>query len=162
MALELQRGKSKWWYGRVIVEGKKITRNLGVKIDGHPPTSLKEFGDVLFERSRTKAQAALEKFQEDLKKRTTSTEMVQTIHEIRTGTRISSMPVGDMLKQWKAPPRRRQPSNRYVSIVGAYFVRFHAFLTKAYPAVKYASDVQANMAREYLKTEEKRGVSPKT
>jgi len=162
MALEIRTGLSKWWYGRVMVNGKKITRNLGVKIEGTPPASLKDFGDPLFERSRSKAQAALEKLQDEFKKRSTAEELVQTVHEIRTGTRINSLPLADMFKRWKALPRRRASSTRYVAVAGSYFVRFQDFLTKSYPVVKDAADVQADMVREYLKSEEERGVSPKT
>jgi hypothetical protein len=81
MALEIQRGRSKWWYDRVEVNGRRLSKNLGVEVRGAVPGSLEELGDIAFERSRAKAQAALEKLQLDLKKRSTAEELVQTIHE---------------------------------------------------------------------------------
>ena len=88
MALELRRGKSKWWYGQIQVNDRKITKNLGVEICGTIPPRLSMVGDIIFERSRAKAQAALERFQIDTKKRCKSEELIQTIHEIRTGERV--------------------------------------------------------------------------
>ncbi|MBL9192382.1 MAG: integrase, partial [Opitutaceae bacterium] len=51
MALEIQKGRSKWWYGRVTVNGADVVKNLGVQIKGVPPRTLREQGDAAFERS---------------------------------------------------------------------------------------------------------------
>jgi hypothetical protein len=45
MLLEIQRGKSSWWYGRVEANGKYYSKNLGVEVRGRIPASLKELGD---------------------------------------------------------------------------------------------------------------------
>ena len=87
--------RSKWWYGRVAIGERRLLKNLGVKIGGEVPAKLTQFGDPVFERTRAKAQAALEKLQLDLKKRSTAEELVQTIHEIRTGGRVQSIPLAD-------------------------------------------------------------------
>lgn len=60
MGLELRPGESKWWYGRVVVNGRKLTKNLSVEVRGTPPAKLSELGDMAFERSRAKAMAAFE------------------------------------------------------------------------------------------------------
>ena len=113
MALELQRGRSKWWYGRVEVNGRKIGKNLGVEVRGTIPASLSEVGDAAFERSRAKAQAALEKLQLDMKKRGNAEELVQMLHEIRTGARISSIPINEVSARWCGVLRRRPLSESY-------------------------------------------------
>ena len=113
MSLELRRGKSKWWYGRVKSNGRRFAKNLGVQVRGTIPASLSDLGDIAFERSRAKAQAALETFQYDLKRRSTAEELVQTIHEIRTGARVSSVPLDDIVTRWKDLPRRRPLSDSY-------------------------------------------------
>ena len=77
MALEIRRGKS------TEINGASICKNLGVEIEGVIPPSLRQRGDKAFERSRAKAQAALEILQHDAKRRSTAEELVQTIHEIR-------------------------------------------------------------------------------
>lgn len=162
MALEIQKGRSNWWYGRVTVNGRDVVKNLGVQIKGAMPASLREQGDAIFERSRAKAQAALEKLQLDLKSRATSEELVQTIHEIRTGSRVSFIPLKEAGARWKALPRRRPLSKRYVDQAEGWMDRFVEFVNKANPAVQEMSQVQAPLARGFLKAEEDRGVSPKT
>ncbi|MFA6960461.1 MAG: hypothetical protein WC205_06910 [Opitutaceae bacterium] len=98
MSLEIKFGKSRWWYGRVTVRGRVLCKNLGVEIEGNPPARLSEVGDIVFERSRSKAQAALERFQIEIRKRSAAEELVQTIHEIRTGERIRSIELKDILR----------------------------------------------------------------
>jgi len=162
MALELHRGESKWWYGRIVVNGRKIARNLGVELRGVPPPRLSEMGDPIFERSRAKAQAALEKLQLDLKKRSNAEEMVQAIHEIRTGERVHSLPLSEAAPRWKALPRRRPLSERYVAQAESWMKDFVEFLNSHHPAVREMADVQSGMARVYFKGVEDRGVSGKT
>ena len=101
MALEINPTKSKWWYGRIQVNGRKIKRNLGVEIQGKIPPRLSQVGDIVFEKSRARAQAALERFQLDAKKRCKAEELIQTIHEIRTGERIRCVPLTDIVARWK-------------------------------------------------------------
>jgi len=162
MALEIQKGRSKWWYGRITVNGSDVVKNLGVQIKGEPPASLREQGDAVFERSRAKAQAALEKLQLDLKARNTAEELVQTIHEIRTGARVSSITLEKAAERWKALPRRRPLSERYVFQADSWMKRFVTFLKQHHAAIKDMDQVQPAMARAYLAAEEKRGVSEKT
>jgi hypothetical protein len=107
MPLEIQRGRSKWFYGRVNVNGRQLSKNLGVEIMGTPPASLRDLGDSAFERSRAKAQAILEKLQIDLKKRGTTEELIQAIHEIRTGERIRSIALDQCATCWEELPWRR-------------------------------------------------------
>ena len=52
MGLEINRKKdsslrSHWWSGRFEVDGKRHTVNLGVKIEGRVPKTLKQVGDSL-------------------------------------------------------------------------------------------------------------------
>lgn len=162
MALEIQKGRSKWWYGRVTINGKQVVKNLGVEIKGVIPGSLRETGDAAFERSRERAQVELERLQSESKRKATSVEIVQTLHEIRTGSRISSLALDKVFERWEAVPRRRTPSPRYVTQVKACIDRFFAFLAKHNPSIKEMSSVQAADARLFLESEEARGVSAKT
>jgi integrase len=162
MALELRYPRSKWWYGRVAIGERRLLKNLGVEIRGEVPAKLTMFGDPIFERSRAKAQAALEKLQLDMKKRSTAEELVQTIHEIRTGNRVQSIPLADAGVRWKALPRRRPLSVRYVSQAESWMTDFVSFLGTHHPAVREMADVQASMGRAYFAKVEARGVSGKT
>ena len=162
MSLEMRRGKSKWWYGRVTVNGIDTVKNLGVPIKGIPPPTLREFGDVLFERSRAKAQAALESMQHDLKSRHTAEELVQTLHELRTGARVSSILLDDIGARWTALPRRRTLSKRYAAQATSWITRFVKFVRAANPAIKEMDQIQSPLCQAFFKAEEKRGVTAKT
>ncbi|MFT3784145.1 MAG: hypothetical protein QM790_19225 [Nibricoccus sp.] len=162
MALELQRGRSKWWYGRVEVNGRKIGKNLGVEVRGIIPNSLAETGDIAFERSRAKAQAALEKLQLDLKRRSTAEELVQTLHELRTGARVGSIPLDEIAARWSALPRRRPLSQSYLKQAESWISRFVLFLKKTNGSLREMSQVQSSICRAFFKAEEERGVTAKT
>ncbi|MGC4074880.1 MAG: tyrosine-type recombinase/integrase [Nibricoccus sp.] len=162
MPLELQRGRSKWWYGRFEVNGRNLCKNLGVEVKGAIPPSLTDQGDLAFECSRAKAQAALEKLQLDAKKRSTAEELVQAIHEIRTGSRIGSIPLDEGAIRWKALPRRRPLSARYIKQAESWMSDFVTFVNANYPAVKEMADVQQSMGRSYFTKVEAKGVSGKT
>jgi hypothetical protein len=158
MPLELQRGRSKWWYGRFEVNGRNLCRNLGVEVKGVIPAALSQLGDPVFERTRAKAQAALEKLQVDAKKRSTAEELVQTIHEIRTGSRIGSIPLNEAGPRWKALPRRRPLSPRYISQAESWMADFVSYLGTHHSAVREMADVQQSMGRAYLAIVEARGI----
>src|SRR5208283_4443549 len=162
MALELRPGRSKWWYGRVKANGRRFAKNLGVEVRGVVPASLSEQGDIVFERSRAKAQAALEKLQLDMKKRSTAEELVQTIHEIRTGARVSSISLDEIGARWKALPRRRSLCDSYLRQAENWITRFVDFVKKSNCAISEMAQVQSMVCRSFLKAEEERGVTAKT
>ncbi|MFT3784154.1 MAG: tyrosine-type recombinase/integrase [Nibricoccus sp.] len=162
MSLELRRGKSKWWYGKVMANGRKFTKNLGVEVKGRVPPTLTQTGDIVFERSRAKAQAALEKLQVDFKKRSTAEELVQTIHEIRTGARVSSILLDDMGPRWVALPRRRPLSASYIKQTESLSARFVEYVKDSNKTIREMAQVQSAVCRKFLKAEEERGVTAKT
>lgn len=162
MGLELRKGESKWWYGRVVVNGRKLTKNLGVEVRGAPPAKLSELGDMAFERSRAKAMASFETWQSEMKRRSTAEELVQAIHEIRTGVRVSSIPLAEIGTRWKALPRRRPLAERYLAQAEGWIDRFVAFVQTANPVIRDMDQIQAPLARAFFKAEEARGVSAKT
>lgn len=121
-----------------------------------PPT-LAETGDIIFERSRAKAQAALEKLQLDLNRRSTAEELVQTIHEIRTGARVSSISLDDMGARWNALPRRRPLSASYIKQTESWTTRFVKFVKDFNQAIHEMAQVQSTVCRSFLKAEASRG-----
>ena len=137
-------------------------RTLGSKCEVWFLCRLREPGDIAFERSRAKAQAALEKLQHDLKKRSTAEELVQTIHEIRTGARVSLILLDDIGARWKALPRRRPLSDSYFRQAESWITRFVTFAKGTNGALREMSQVQSTLGRSFLKAEEERGVTAKT
>jgi len=162
MSLELRRGKSNWWYGRVTVNGKRIVKNLGVEVCGQVPPALSKTGDIVFERSRARAQAALERFQLESKKRGSAEELVQTLHELRTGERVRSVLLTDIITRWKQLPRRRPLAERYVAQANSRVERFLTFVRKSNSSIKEMAQIQCTHARAYMRMIEERGVTAKT
>lgn len=162
MALELRYPRSKWWYGRVAIGERRILKNLAVEVRGTVPPTLTELGDMAFERSRAKAQAALEKLQLDLKKRSSAEELVQTIHEIRTGSRVSSIPLAEVGARWCAVLRRRPLSASYQKQKVACIERFIRFAKKTFPSLYEMAQIQAPLANAFCRAELARGVAAKT
>lgn len=161
MPLEIQRGRSKWFYGRVVVNGRTIHQNLNVRIEGVPPASLREEGDAAFERSRARAQVALERFEAELRSKANEEDLIQRVIEIRTGSRMRSVELSQMATRWVALPRRRKMAQRYQAVAVADIGRFAAFIAKQHPRVKEMSAVTDTMALAFMAAEEARGISPK-
>lgn len=151
-----------WWYGRAIVGGRKFGRNLGVRIEGRIPDRMQDLGDALFERSRAKAQAVFDAWQAELNRKSSAEELIQAVHEIRTGGRIATLPLAEVFPRWRQLPRRRPLSEGYVTEAENIMGRFVVYLNKHYKAVTELGNVQAAMARAFMRAEEGRGVSEKT
>lgn len=162
MGLEIRKGKSKWWYGRVTFDGRLLFINLGVEIEGTVPQTLRQLGDAKFERSRARAQVAFEKLQEEYQRKSKSIEIVQKIHELKTGYRVASIRLNDIFERWRTVPRRRKASESYVQQLKSLIGRFVSYLAQEAPALKDMAGVQSSHAQGFLHREESRGISNKT
>jgi integrase len=131
-------------------------------VRGIIPASLAELGDAAFERSRAKAQAALEKLQLDMKKRGNAEELVQMLHEIRTGARISSIPINEVSARWCGVLRRRPLSESYQKQKVADIDRFIRFVKESFPAIREMAQIHSSLAKAYCRAELARGVAAKT
>ncbi len=162
MALEIRRGKSKWWYASFDVNGKRITQNLHVKIAGTIPADLRQEGDKEFEVSRVKAQAAHDRLREELNKKTSAQDILERIHEIKTGSKIAGVELDKIKDRWAAVPRKRKLDDHYIRSVGGCIDRLTSFLKVQHKTVREMSAVQPAHAKAFMQSEEERGVSPKT
>ena len=106
MASLEMRQSSKWWYGRWRANNRLHVRNLDIEIEGRRPASINETSDRRFEASRAKADAKLAELVQQSKSRRAE-ELVQTLHEIRTGSRIATITIDQMHDRWARIPRRR-------------------------------------------------------
>lgn len=161
MPLEI-RTTSKWWYGRIEIDGKRYVKNLDVEIEGRRPGNLSQLGNRAFEKSRTRAEVALQNLQKEARQKGRKEELVQAIHEIRTGARIDSVPLSDLVTEWDAAPRKRRGSDKYVKHAHRHFKRFVGFLNKSYPKVTTLADVTPEMANAFLRHVSNQGVSGRT
>ena len=90
MGLELRRDqkqnlRSKWWYGRYMVDGKRHFINLGVEVKGKAPENLREQGDMAFECSRTLAAAKMKELLAEAHSQKTATHHLKELYEIKSG-----------------------------------------------------------------------------
>jgi integrase len=134
-----------------------------VKVDGIVPHSLREYGDALFEQTRGEAKEKLAQFIATARGAKTSAALVQELHTIKYGAKIESFPLADLVKAWESMPKKRRTLNaRYAEDVKSTIRRFMAFVAKKYPKTVDAGQVDRRIAREFMESEEKRGVADKT
>ncbi|HBA83912.1 MAG TPA: integrase [Verrucomicrobia bacterium] len=161
MALEL-KAHSKWWYARFYVDGKPKTINLQVEVAGKAPVSLRDTGDRLFEQSKSRALQKHDDLHKEIAEKKHSQEYIQRLHEIRTGRRIESVPLSEMLLAWDNAPRKRKGSAKYIFQAHSHMTRFVTFLKTQYPDAKTMADVTSSMASAFFEAEGARGVSGRT
>lgn len=161
MSLEIRK-TSQWWYGRWTVNGKVYCKNLGIKIAGKRPGSLTEEGDRRFEQSRARAQAEQDRLRNDANDKKHTEELLQTIHEIRTGDRVGLIALADLPDEWNKIPRKHKPNERYASQCCSTLARFVSFTQDHFPAVEELAQINPKMVKAFLQAEEDRGVTGKT
>ncbi|MGO8696796.1 MAG: tyrosine-type recombinase/integrase [Limisphaerales bacterium] len=178
MSLEL-RSSSKWWYGRFRANGKDLVINLGVRIEGQRPRTLREPGDLVFERCRGHAQAEHDKTEKDLREKRNVEQLTQKLIEVKTGGPRESVKLADVPEAWVKTRRRRknrraipdasepggagpQKERQYLKEGKASLTRFVNHISDQNPDAVDLLDVTPEMARSFMDAEEERGVSPTT
>jgi site-specific recombinase XerC len=126
------------------------------------PCSLHEEGDAAFERSRARAQVALERLEAELRGKANAEELYQKILKIRTGSRMGSVLLENFVERWEKLPRKRKLADRYRLQCKSHMERLVEFLSVEFPSVREMADVQAIMAQAFMRSEEERGVAGKT
>jgi len=169
MPLEFRKNRggtlrSQWWYGRYEVRGKRYCDNLGIKVAGKPPASLslRERGDDVYEKSRTLAEAKLAEIVEEARHKGQTAHLVERLYQIKTGEKFRSLPLDALPDAWERIPRKRAPSPTYTVDCRRILTRFGAFVRERNPQARDMSDVTADMARQFLEAEAKRGLSAKS
>ena len=124
--------------------------------------SLKDAGDVHFERSRASAQAKLDGIVEEARKKNHTEHLVEKLYEIKTGETIKSVKLDELADEWAKIARRREPNVRYAAQCQSTLNRFAAFVRQENPKVLEIAQVTRTMARAFMDAETKRGVTGKT
>ena len=138
--------------------------NLGIKIKGTPPTSLslKDEGNMDFERSRVVAQAKLDSVIEEARTKQGSVRLVEKLYEIKTGEVIRTVLLENLFQEWAKIPRRRKLDERYSSQCQSTLKRFAAFVRSENTKATEIAHVTRTAAQSFLDAESKRGVTAKT
>ena len=156
------RGSSQWWYGRQMIRGHRRLINTGVLIKGQRPTEDDPDGDEVFRASRTEAVNEVERIRARSLQKAQTEDILQAIHEARTGRKVGSVLIGQIFAKWKALPRRRALAPAYVAWAEGVFKRFAEFLSGLTPACQEMSDVATETAIAFLDAEQARGITPHT
>ena len=167
MGLELRRDKnhnlrSKWWYGRYMIDGKRRFVNLGVEVRGSTPKNLREQGNMAFECSRTLAAAKLKDLLERAQNKKTAAHHLQELYEIKAGEEISQISLTKLGDEWDLLPvkKKRSPlrtSNQLTSIR-----QFQKFIKADFPQAKLMSQITRRMALGWMKNLDDQGMAGST
>ena len=168
MPLELRIEKNgrvrPFWYGRFEINGHRQCLNLGVKVKGTPPASLslRDEGDMDFERSRVGARAKLDSVIEEARTRQGSVRLVEKLYEIKTGEAIKTVLLENLFQEWTKIPRKRKLNERYSSQCQSTLKRFAEFVRSENVKATEIAHVTRLVAQSFLDAESKRGVTAKT
>ena len=167
MGLELRRDKdrnlrSKWWYGRYMVNGQRRFVNLGVEVKGKVPQNLRQLGDTAFECSRTLAAAKLKDFLAEATSCKTAEKHLQELYEIKSGEAISQIPVEEIdSRRFVLPARKERSAQREVLQLNA-LKSFREYIQGAHPAVRHISQITKAMSRGWLSSLDAQNYSAST
>ena len=168
MPLELRTQRDgrlrKTWYGRYEINGKLIRPNLGVKIAGTPPASLslRDTGDVAFERSRATAQAKLDSIVQEVRSGRSAERLAGLLYEATTGEAVKSVKLDQLAEEWARLPRKHEPDERYASQCKKTLERFAEFMRTHNGRAVELGQVTRNTARAFMAAETERKVAGKT
>lgn len=152
------------WYGRHMVNGRRITVNLEVRVAGTPPASLslQERGDEAFENSRAEAERAMARMVGELRTPQRAAHLVERIYEIKVGEKLKPVRLDELPDAWEKIPRRREPDKRYMAQCRSTLARFTKSVHDQDGRISELGNVSRDVARAFLAEEAGRGVSPKT
>lgn len=166
MALELRKEKSgryrKTWYGRYEINGRRHCVNLGIRVQGVIPKTLREIGDSAFERSRAQAQAKLDSLIEEARTNKNTTHLLEKLYELKTGSSLEDIELTKLPEAWLQIPRSKRISSAHAKQCSKVLQRFMDFVGRHAANVRYLSQVNRNIARAFLKNESDRGIASKT
>ena len=167
MGLEITRNqdgspRSKWWYGNFTVGGERKYVNLGVEICGHVPASLKEVGDVAFERSRMKAQLKMDEFKQDAHSRKTAAHHLQELYEIKAGEELTQIALTELGEQWSLLPTKKKRCPLRKDNQLATIRQFREFMEAKFPQAKTMSQITRKMALAWMKDLDDMGMAGAT
>lgn len=100
-------GYRPYWYAEYKENGKTRQIRLTAKIEGVPPESLsiKDEGSVLYEKSKARAQAEFEAFENERKKKGISERLMEELLASKTGKKVTYYKLKELGSLWNGLPR---------------------------------------------------------
>jgi integrase len=149
------RPTSRFWYGRWQADGIRFCKRLKVPIAGKP-------GSDAFEKSRLAAEEALAAFREKAAPRQREEDILQSLHEVKFGRRVGTVPLTRLPEEWAALPRKRAVTRARLQYGRRVLGDFVAFMRDRYPKVKEMAGVTSTMAEEFMATLDDEKVTGRT
>lgn len=141
-----------YWYMRYRVSSGTPfkEKQLPVKIKGTPPASksIKDLGDVAYEKSKALAEAKAAEFMEDRKEKGTSLKLNKALYQEKTGEAPSYPRLDELPSLWASIARERTPNEKRMKCNATVFKRFADFC--AVDGIKYLHEVKAHHVAEYF------------
>lgn len=167
MGLELRRDKkhnlrSKWWYGRYMINGKRHFTNLNVEVKGNVPKNIRKKGDMAFECSRTLASAKLKELIAEAHSHKAAEKHLQELYELKAGESLTQISISNIAHAKFLPPDRRGRSSARDEAQLVVMRDFISFMQENYPAVTFVSQVNRIMAQGWLSSLEAQKNSART
>jgi len=140
------------WYGVYVISGIRHVITLPVPIEGNPPASLRvgDTGDSTFEKSRKKAQKALNAHVAEDRQKGRADHLTERLIASKTGRAVEYVKIADLAARWRTMGREMPPSERYLAACDAVFSRFTTFARNAKPPATYLYDVTQKQAAAYV------------
>jgi integrase len=157
------KNTSKWWYGRPLVQGKRLFVNLGVEVKGRRPASLRVLGDQEFEASRKSAQAVYDSRYGTNLSHNEAAEYHRKMYLLLTGVDLGRRDVvliKDLPGLWKDRTARKNRAPLYVKRATLAIDEFVAFAQKK--RVQTMAGVTHEVASAWVRHLEDSGLAPGT
>jgi integrase len=145
--------------------GDRIQDGAGDKIAGKRPKQINATGpevDGRFIQSRGVAQEKHDRLRDEIRKKHNLQEVQQKIIELKTGARLETVRLQDIVLAWDKIPRRRPLSKSHATNCHATLLRFVAFVDRKWPGVDDMASVAREHVAAFMEAEAARGLSPKS
>lgn len=168
--LELRRQRDgtlrPYWYGRFMVDGRRLSATLGPVLGSpHPSGSVAAPGNDAFEKSRLAALKKLAVKVAEAREKRDAAHWVKRLHQLQHGAPLKTYPVAQLIEAWERLPRRKargEMNAGYVSAVHATLRRFIAYVETSHPHIKEVGQVTRLVASGFMASDEAVKLSAKT
>ncbi len=167
MGLEITRKKdgtlrSKWWYGRFEVNGQTKCVTLDVEIKGRIPATLREEGDIKFERARVLAQVRLDEFIREARSHKAAEKHLQDLYELKAGDVLHNTPLTELESVWDNLPAKKTRSTNWIKVQHSSLNSFRKFVIQNHPRAEHMSQVTRSMALAWMRKLDEKGFRAET
>lgn len=134
------------WYADAIVDGKREVFNLGIRVRGDAPITLRGTGDARFERSREKAENKLTTYLESVQDKGRAEALTEKLIRAKTGQTVPHVSLSELATKWRAGS---PAGEKHLLHTDATFRDFITFVAKEQPDAVYCYAVTRETVEKY-------------